>query len=288
MSTSFPPQVLAHIYLALPCSLLETRENAKPVTLTISGGSSFPANLGSIIKQIERVISYEKSDIVGKKSDDTTVCQGVQCMGYTADESITYSMKPLYPPQNTFLSEYKPKIGLVKFLTTLMTLPPQDRMSTATPLSQNEFAIFRITYNVLLINTSDATTKFKDSILKNGHYLRMLNETKFFEHNMAVVQKIQKMNNVSSTVSKSDVQNEMMKQTGKPLQTQSYQSPQKKDISGFLNKTFSPDQIKGMGTPPPGQSFSVKDFQKIGITFPPGQMPSQSQLRQMSQQIQKQ
>jgi len=195
METATPtliPRNNINFYLALPVNLLDTREDTYTVTIKLPADTEFPTDLTDLIKETKRVISFD--EIVGKNASGTTVCTNTECAGYAATEQITYSIKPLYPPRTTYLYEYKPKIGLVKYVsTTISSVSP----SSSSLLSENDFAIFRISYDLKDFKDFESFKKLYDSIVENQNYLVMLNEKNFIEHNLSVLQRIIKTNKIT-------------------------------------------------------------------------------------------
>lgn len=216
MTTYTPnPKNNVNFYLALPCNILDTRDDSYTITIKMPANSAFPSDLTDLMKEIKRVISFD--EIVGKNAAGAIVCTNKECADYVSSEQITYSIKPLYPPRSTYLYEYKPKIAFTKNVSTIMsTIPPSTPPSL---LSQNDFAIFRITYDLSDFKELTSFKKLYDSIIENQNYLVMLNEKNFIEHNLATLQRIQKTNKIQTgtlvPLKKSQI-TQLMNGTAKP------------------------------------------------------------------------
>jgi hypothetical protein len=200
MTTTYTPTPKFNIsfYLALPCNMLDTRSDASPVTVTLPSETVFPTDLSDLISEIKRVVSFDQ--IVGKTESGTTVCTNEECAGYSSSDKIIYSLGVFYPPRTTYLYDFKPKIALVKYVPTMLTTPPPSMNTTGQPstiLSQNDYAIFRVTYNMRDFSEQSNFSKLYVSVVENQHYLGMLNEIRLIEHNLGTLQVIQKVNKVS-------------------------------------------------------------------------------------------
>lgn len=215
MTTTAGPKNTVKFYLALPCSLLEPREN-NSISFRIPANKLFPRTLRPIIRKTKRVFSFEKSNIVGTSGTTTTiVCQGTGCMGYMdKTNSTTYTMTPLYPPRNTFVEKEKPKIGFVGYFSQLGTPPPP--FITRQP--NNDFAIFSINYNNFRqFKTSESYTELFDSVMRTQNNLLMINEPLYAQHNLGALDMIQKLNKIPKTSSQT-------------LRPQKQQQPEKKKV----------------------------------------------------------
>lgn len=201
MTTTAGPKNAVKFYLALPCSLLEIREK-NTISFRIPANKAFPRSLKPIMRKTKRVVSFEKSNIVGKY-DTTIVCGGTGCIGYTSTNPITYTMDPLYPPRSKLVKDEKPKIGFVAYVPTMMTTrPPEEFPLSPQPLSNNDFAIFSVTYNNFLkFKTTESYTELYNLVMENQHYLIMINEPLYAQHNLATLNMIQKMNKIPKTTS---------------------------------------------------------------------------------------
>lgn len=195
MATTLNPRNNINFYLALPINLLDTREDTYTITVKLPADTEFPSDLTDLVTETKRVISFD--EIVGKTDAGTIVCTNTECAGYSAPEQIIYSIKPFYPPRTTYLYDYKPKIGLVKYVSTIMSSIPPSTVSPSSLLSENDFAIFRISYDSKDFKDLDSFKKLYDSVVDNQNYLVMLNEKSFIEHNLGALQRIQKTNNIS-------------------------------------------------------------------------------------------
>lgn len=259
-TTTFVPMNKVKFYLPVSCSLLEPRADNLYLSFKLPVNVAFPSNLEPIISQVKRVVSFEKSNITGTSSDSTIVCQGQSCIGMVSDtEKITYTMKPLYPPTSSFLSEYKPKFGFVKYISTTMstTNPPLKYRSTSqpsqtiSPFLNTDVAIFSITYeDVYTFNTTEIFTRLYNSIVQNQNIFFMIDDKKYAEHNMAMLQKVQKKNKIPSnsslpmtlpkqkqeTTNKSSSKSSSQGQQKPGTETESNSSSQeKKSPSGFFD-----------------------------------------------------
>lgn len=224
------PRNAVKFYLALPCSILEARDN-NTLSFRLPANKAFPLNLRPIIKKIKRVFSYEKSDIVGR-AGQTIVCQGLSCIGYASPNPITYTMKPLYPPFSRFLAELKPKIGFVMYVPIMMTTMPPS--TTSRPPIFDNIAIFSITYNSFSrFNTPESFTRLYNSVVENQQYLMLINQPQYAEHNMATLQMLQKKNKIPA--SPSLTMRPQKQQQPKPQQQQQQQKP-KQTIERYENE----------------------------------------------------
>lgn len=265
MSTTFTPtpKFNVNFYLALPCNMLDTRSDGLPVTVTVPADTVFPTDLSELIKEIKRVVSFD--EIVGKNSDGETVCTNEGCGGFSSSSSITYSLKVFYPPRTTYLYEYKPKIALVRYIPVMLTTRPPFMNTSNQPinvLSENDFAVFRLTYNMRDFADQTSFMKLYASIAENQGYLAMLNESKFIEHNLGSLQLIQKVSKLSlgslAPIKRSELKKLLTSGTHKPGKLTARPGAKGPQVQGVLGMegsgmNFSNTPRPVSGTPRPVQ-----------------------------------
>lgn len=260
-STSLPPYVPIHIYMCIEAQYLETREGYDKVTFTLPAGGTMPSDIGPIIQQLGRVISYEKSNIVGRDPDGNIVCSGTACMGYSsAERRVTYSADALYPPKSSFLSDKFPRIGFVQYLSTVASSVP-PALSFA---PKEDYVIFRLTYNGMNFRTADMFRQLYFAIAMQQQIFFKTDSIRFYEHNLAVLRRVQRTYDIKlegiPVISKESLRADMKKNTIRPVSTRSYRQAPKKPM-GVANSMVPKEAVQNDGPP----------FERISV--PPGQMP---------------
>lgn len=317
-TTSLPPEnMMIKFYQCFPVDTLEQREDSY-IKFSLDADKKFPTNLLPVMKKTGRVLSFTKSSITGVANPacegdgcscencptPSMVCSGNECGGYTIStdnitcskssctptNNVSYTMRPLYPAVSAILSKYSPKIKFIKYISPAAgTPPPQGVMTVSSPLPNMEFAIFSIVYPTPeVFQSSDAYSELVSSVLQNK-FLEMVNEKKYAEHNVGMLQKLAKKYKLSTTNLKkpsvspppSDKKQQSSKQTTiDQKQLQSRPPPPMKetfyqiiegytentddvDIGSFEMSTTSEDNTEPeeetLETPDPNMSISFKE-----------------------------
>lgn len=275
---STPPPDRIKFYVCLPTAFLETRENSY-ISFDLPAGTPFPSNLLPLMRKTNRALAWEGSFITGVAKPacegadcactncptPTMICQGEGCKGYqsstdnlTCNQStcnltnnVTYSMKPLYPPGSLLLSEYDPKIRFIKYIPSMdsgsTTMPP----STLPP--SVDFAIFSITYpSFRIFNTPERIAKLYETVMQTQIMFQAVREMEYANHNLGVLQKIAKRNNVSTTKVATAIKSE------------------RATMEKSANKEKSGDIKKG-SMPPSATKVNFNQLGKEMMTMKPGQ-----------------
>lgn len=156
----------------------------------------------------------------------TVLCTGIECKDYsntlsttgitcnkstcTTVNEIKYSMYPLYPVDMT-LSQYSPKFKFIKSISSsLLSLSELQKNvdlvkklfvdeTTIPPLENLQlpnFVMFSVVYPIDVFNTQAKYTELFDIISYTNIFTTLLKEERFFQHNIASLQKVVKKNNL--------------------------------------------------------------------------------------------
>lgn len=308
-TTTFFPDDKTRFYLCLPCSILEQRSDSK-ITFSLPAGKAFPTDLRPLMMKTKRVLTFEDSSIVGVDNpacsgtdcycqncaEPTTVCEGIGCKGYTSStdsitctgtsctptNNVSYTMWPLYPPSTSFVSEQKPKIGFIRYESSRpSSSTPPPPISSMPPMG--DYAIFSITYpDPNAFSTTETFSTLFDVVMANiGNFQRVKNGQQFVQHNMGILQRLQRRFKLDTSSIKSQVQGKRSErasappQTGKPrmLSSEQRQQGQLRGTRPPMTGTpgsFRPQELKFMSA----QSIDTRQPSTLK-PLQPGQYPNQ-------------